>query len=158
MSGVTGDFGKLASLIKALGFFGGPTFTRELNRELGKEAERLVDEGISRGVDPYDQPWPERIQGGKALASFRGTFRARLRGDGFTLTTSKDWANVHHRGKTISAKNGHLIFRVGDRWASKSEVRIPRRQLIPGARGLGNRWREAFRSRIRNLVRQKFGK
>jgi hypothetical protein len=73
-----------------------------------------------------------KVRTGKA----RGSWRVRIRRAGardvaVTLGSTAWYLEVHQKGKLIRARRvPYLVFRIGNRWIRKKQVRIPKRLRI----------------------------
>lgn len=128
-SGVRGDFAELESLLRNLTRLQRLEHTKDTLEAIGAKSIELIEQGISRQVDPYGSSWRERRAGknrgrGPVLRGLIGTFSHSMRGRLRVLVQSSDThAALHQHGTK----------------------RLPRRLLVPLAeRGLPKRWAQAF--------------
>jgi phage gpG-like protein len=147
--GVTGDFGKLAELIKKVGAAATPEWRLRLSKNLAQEARTQMVNGFIAQRDPYGTPWKPTLRGGQILrdkAILMNSVKPSATATSFELSTNVVYAGVHQRGATIKAKAGrYLKFKVGGKWAQKRQVVIPQRRFMPEAGDAGPIWMTAFR-------------
>lgn len=159
MAGLVGDFEKLKALVKNTRAMASRGFRRDLNKALATEALFLVSDSFDRGVDPHGRPWRSTYRGGSILRDtgrLANSFRVHFTAAGFTIGTNVKYAATHNYGATIKAKRGpYLRFRVGNRWVTKKQVVIPKRQFIPDSQRLGSIWRGAFAAIVNDAVRRR---
>lgn len=95
-----GDFTKLRRLHTGLRRLASGTPSRELAARLMVTALHLVDEGFDQERDPYGRAWAALKYRTGAILQLTGRMRAAwtgmLRGAGFILRNSTDYA-VHHQ-------------------------------------------------------------
>ena len=166
--GVTGDFGGLDDLRRALQEAGSRETRISLAKNLGEEARTQAVIGFQRSVDPYDKQWkPLRSREGQPLRDsgrLQNSIHWALTPSGFVVTTDAKYAAVHQYGATIRAKTPKgLRFRVGGarprtsgKWVNKREVEIPRRQFMPEG-NIGARWAKALEAVADAVVRRMAG-
>lgn len=159
---VTGSFSDLRALERKLARIASGGFRREMSQALADEARHQIDDGFSRGVDPYDRPWePLKYRAGKPMDDEGNVRRALTRPaivteQGFVITTRGAGASsvrnlaTHQYGRTIMAKGKPMRFRVGGssrasgEWVTAQKVVVPKRQVMPEG-FVGSRWGRAFR-------------
>jgi phage virion morphogenesis protein len=90
------------------------------------------------GTDPEGSPWPQsiraRLGGGKTLIESARLLQSQTHiasDTGVEVGTNVLYAAVHQLGATIRPVAApKLKFKIGDRWATKSEVTIPARPFL----------------------------
>lgn len=112
-------------------------------RSIGRAWLTNVQFGFRSGTDPYGREWKEVLRGGQPLRNtglLSRSFTASVKDDGLVIGTRLKYAPLHQFGGTIKAKDHPFLrFKVGDRWASKREVIIPARKMLPDE-GLPENW------------------
>lgn len=113
--------------------------------EIGRAWLTEVQLGFRSGRDPYGQPWRPPLRGGQPLRDtgrLRDSFTYHVGSGELELGTNVRYARPHQQGATIRARHQpYLVFRVGERWARKRAVELPRRRMLPDE-GLPEHWRE----------------
>lgn len=117
---------------------------RQVVAAMARQVRTLVDNGFRKGVSPYGETWKPVLRGGKPLLDFgrlSASFRYDATGETLAASTNVRYAGVHQDGALIRAVNGkYLRFKVGNRWARKAAVAIPRRQMLPDEGDLPAAW------------------
>lgn len=154
---VTGDFGEIDRIMRLMGRLATPAWKKGLNMNLAQEAQALVAEGFRKQRDPEGRAWKPsiraRLEGGQTLSK-TGRLRTawagrkaitRLNAKVFTLMNRTKYAAIHQKGGLIKAKRAkYLRFKIGGRFISRKQVRIPARPMIPRGPGLPPLWRKGF--------------
>ena len=145
--GLTGDFGKLDQLAKALEAIGDKK--RGLLKDLAQEALAKVGEGFETSTSPLGIPWaPLLLRQGQPLLDtgrLRSSITYALSDSGFSLGTAVAYAPVHQYGATIQAKSAKgLRWRAGGRWYGAKQVKVPARPFLPEGRVSAD-WEAEFR-------------
>ncbi len=137
---VRGDFAGLEGLRARLAHLATGEARLDMNRVLGEEAAKLIDDGFRAGRDPYGRAWKPVSRGGQPLRDtgvLLNSLAPKADVRGFTVATPVKYAAVHQYGAVIHAKTSRgLRFRPGGRhggggWVTKQQVTIPRRQYMP---------------------------
>lgn len=170
----TGDFAKLARYIRDVRKL--REFPERLSKALAEETLGLVHQGFEEGRSPYGQRWkPVGRPGGQPLRDtgrLQNSVETKANRKGFRVWSRLIYAAVHNYGAIIKAKNAPMLrFRVGgvrggktqraggklgagERWVSKLQVKIPRRQFLPSGKGtLPFRYRRAYNLVSKRLMR-----
>lgn len=146
--GLTGDFGKLDGLAKALESIGDKK--RGLLKDLAQEALAKVGEGFETSTSPLGISWaPPLLRQGQPLLDtgrLRSSITYSLTDSGFSLGTSVAYAPVHQYGATIRPKSGKVLrWQAGGRWYGAKEVKVPARPFLPEGR-VSSDWEAEFRA------------
>ena len=106
--------------------------------------------------DLWDESGRAKSEGGKTLTD-RGhlrdsyTYNVNGSGDEVEIGSNMIYAAIHHHGGVIEAKDdGHLHFKVGDRWVKKRKVEIPARPAL----GLNDESREGIDEIVQDFYQE----
>lgn len=107
-------------------------------REIGAALEASTQIRFEREVDPDGARWIASLraqeEGGQTLtdtARLRNSITWEANRDSVQVGTNVIYAAVHQFGAFIRAKaGGYLKFKIGDRWSSKRQVKIPARPFL----------------------------
>lgn len=148
-TGVTGDFDKLARIIKGLEKLASPAFRRTASKRMGEAGLSFVLDYFERGSGPTGRRWPppKHRPGGMPLVDtgvLRNSLRVRSSVKGFTIVTGVIYAAIHNFG-------GRIYFPSRGR-----SILMPRRQFLPTT--LPTAWRREFSAILTQMRREALGK
>jgi phage gpG-like protein len=171
---VTGDFAKLADMVKDIRELASSSAKARLNKNLAQEARNQMVQGFIEMQDPYGITWAKTKRGGQILRKttrMMNSVRAEADENSFRLATDVVYAAVHQygakiaphsrvqaqsravnrKGKFISWKAAAKLkrppnVRVMKRATFANGITIPQRQFLPGDGKIGPIWMNAFRS------------
>jgi phage gpG-like protein len=154
--GFSGDFQKLHSLIAGLRRLSRPAMRSAVNKKLGEKALALVEEGFRRGLSPEGKPWKVPYGGGVPLMRTGALYRSlTLRSDqrGFSISSPLVYAAIQNFGGIIRAKAApYLVFKIGNRWSKKKQVRIPKKQFLPTPGRIPRAWAREFKELTNGMM------
>lgn len=160
----TGDFKKIARWEKKLRQT--PKVLPILSKNLAEETIHLIQDGMSRGVDPSGKRYkPLVMRSGTPLSKTGGLKRSWFRKHSskgrFTVASGKGYSKYHQLGTGIygpkkspikpkRAKALRIPTKGGDIFR-KSVKGSPVRKMVPNRR-IPNRWRLAYRRTINDTL------
>jgi phage gpG-like protein len=156
---VTGDFGKLQSLITELQHLGDKKVIASIAKLMGEEGLTLVKQGFERGAGPYGRWQAVQLRSGTPLAAsgrLKNSFTTNVQGLGFVVGTNTKYARVHQYGATIvpvTAKalrfRGYTRTAKGRKkygaWIFAKKVVIPARPMVPNGSDVPMTWQVSLR-------------
>lgn len=167
MSGVSGDFGALAEMVKKIEAAAGADgqFRTGLLTQCAEGARHALDESFITSTDPYGNPWKPLVlrAGGKPLLDtgrLASSYTYHVTAMGFVVETNVDYAATHQYGATIVpvvAKSLAWQVRGSKRWYRSQKSVIPKRQMVPqqDTGGMGA-WGPAINEEADEFVRAWF--
>lgn len=155
VSGPTGDLRKLGERFRKLGT---PAGRAGLTKVLGETARTQCIKGFKASVDPYGTPWkPIKNRAGQPLIDtgrLKNSFHADSTAGGFGLSTEVQYAAAHQEGATIRTRSPRGTSHSERRAAAT--FKLPRRQMVPDAKGLGT-WQAPLERAADRYVRMAVG-
>ena len=104
----------MKQLIKDLKFFASKQFAHDVNNLIGREVDRLIQEGFDQQKDPYGRKWKPNLEGNRILhksGKLRSSIKWRADSRAVYFKTTTRYANIHNRGGVIKAKKKpFLVF------------------------------------------------
>lgn len=136
----------------------------QMANSLGAEVVSLVKLGFETSTDPSGRPWEPVLRGGQPLLDsgrLRNAFTFSATPSAIRLENSAPYVTAHQYGEHIVSKSGgYLVFKIGRgkgaRWASKKEVTIARRQMVPETETPA-RWLERLSKVAELVLKQRMG-
>jgi phage gpG-like protein len=165
VSGIRGDFDGLRELREKLHEVARGKLKPAISRAAGEAALTELRQSFRRSRDPYGRSWAKLVirTGGKPLRDtgiLANSFSVQPTANGFTVSSSIDYASPHQDGATIIPRSAKVLaFKAGrgsKQMIFAHKVKLPARKMMPDEGDLGT-WAEPISEAIMDAFAGHFG-